>query len=109
MPTPKPITAFGTTYPSIREAALAFGIPESTFRFRLQNNLESEAALICTDQVICRFLGLDARAYHSVPWNSDLVTTREIVEHYRPDLLAAYDADHPSGEYRPYQKGVDTP
>ena len=105
---PKPITAFGVEYPSIREAASAFGLPHSALRFRLQNNLESEVALVCTDQVTCRFLGLDARAYHSVPWNSDLVTTREIVEHYRPDLLAAYDAANPDGEYK-YYKGGDTP
>ena len=104
----KPITAFGEKYLSFRDAASAFGIPESTLRFRLEHGLEPEAALVCHDEIKLRFIALNDRAYHWVSWSSEPTSTREIVENYRPDLLAAYDADNPRGEYRPYRKGGDS-
>ena len=107
MSAPSPITAFGTRYPSIRAAAAAFNFPESTLRFRLKHGLEPEAALVATDKETLAFIGLDAKSYCRAAWSRDLVTTREIVEHYRPDLLAAYDASNPTGRYRPYRKGGD--
>ena len=101
---PFPISAFGVTYPSIREAAAAFGLPESTLRNRLFHGsfVEPEAALVCTAPIRVRFIGINGKAYHSVQrLNCKYATSRQIVEHYRPDLLAAYDAANPAGEYSP--------
>lgn len=109
------LSAFGVTYPSIRKAAAAFGIPESTLRHRLENDWDIEVALIVsTDSVTLGFMGLDGKAYYRVSWldknsaeygSGNIQTSREIVEHYRPDLLDAYDKSNPTGEYHPYKKG----
>ena len=109
------LSAFGTTYKSRRQAAAAFGIPESTFRNRLENDWDIEVALIVsTDSVTLAFMGLDRKAYYRVSWldknsaeygSGNIQTSREIVEHYRPDLLDAYDKSNPTGEYHPYKKG----
>ena len=109
------LSAFGVTYPSIRKAAAAFGIPESTLRHRLENDWDIEVALIVsTGRVTLGFMGLDGKAYYRVSWldknsaeygSGNIQTSREIVEHYRPDLLDAYDKSNPTGEYHPYKKG----
>lgn len=99
-----PITVFGVTYPSIRATALAFGVHPSTFRRNIISfRTEPEVALLGDDANLrLLFVGLDNKAYNFVPWSEDPVTTRKIVEHYRPDLLEAYDKDHPTGEYSPF-------
>ena len=109
---PCSVSAFGVTYPSIRKAAAAFGIPESTLRNRLKNYWDIEVALIVsTDKVTLRFMGLDGQAYYKTPWAGKNLdgwpnpqTARQIIEHYRPDLLDAYDKSNPTGQYHPYKK-----
>lgn len=108
-----PISAFGVDYPSIREAAAAFNLPESTLRRRLAqvHPVETEVALVCTAPIRVEFAGLDGKAYHPVKWSDcEYATARQIVQHYRPDLVAAYDAVNPTGQYKPYKphtKGGD--
>ena len=111
---PCSVSAFGVTYPSIRKAAAAFGIPESTLRNRLKNYWDIEVALIVsTGRVTLGFMGLDGQAYYRVSWldknsekygSGNIQTAREIVEHYRPDLLDAYDKSNQTGQYHPYKK-----
>lgn len=100
---PFPISAFGVDYPSIRNAAVAFNLPESTLRRRLARGVDTEIALIApVNNCRLAFIGLNNKAYHRAKWcKLDYATSRQIVEHYRPDLLAAYDAANPTGEYSP--------
>lgn len=105
---PTPVIAFGVKFPSLRDIARSFYLPESTLRYRLKNGfVESEVALICEDRHKFEFVNLDGIAYYKVPWSKDPVNTREIIEHYRPDLLDDYDKSNPTGEYRPYIHGGD--
>ena len=102
MPAPQKITILGTTYRSLRQAAAAFDLPESTLRFRIDNGIEPEVCVVATDTIQLAFVSLKDKAYYKVPWSEDPVNTREIIEHYRPDLLDTYDKSNPTGEYRPY-------
>ena len=109
---PFSLSAFGTTFKSRRQAAAAFGIPESTLCNRLKNDWDIEVALIVsTDKVTFYYVGLDRQARYKTPWAEKNLdgwpnpqTAREIVEHYRPDLLDAYDKSNPTGQYHPYKK-----
>ena len=111
---PFSLSAFGTTFKSRRQAAAAFGIPESTLRNRLKNDWDIEVALIVsTGRVTLGFMGLDRKAYYRVSWldknsaeygSGNIQTARQIIEHYRPDLLDAYDKSNPTGQYHPYKK-----
>ena len=106
MPKSSPITVFGVEYPSLSAAARAFGHHMNTFhRYMVTYRSEPEAFLV-SHNFLVRFgmCGLDGRAYYLVPWSARPVTTREIVSHYRPDLLAAYDASNPTGKYKPYNR-----
>ena len=106
---PRPITAFGIEYPSLKAAALAFDHKVNTFhRYMITYRTEPEAFLASRNFLV-RFgmCGIDSRAYYRVPWSDRPVTTREIVSHCRPDLLAAYDATNPTGEYRPYLLNIN--
>lgn len=47
------------------------------------------------------FIGLDGQARYKVPWSDEFQTTRQIIEHYTPDLLEIYDMAHPDGEWSP--------
>ena len=49
-------------------------------------------------------IGLDGKAYYKVQWSQDLVTARQIVEYYRPDLIKAYDKNNPTGKWNPIIK-----
>lgn len=110
MPSPISIFAFGIDYPSVRNAAAAFSIPESTLRNRLfrSHSVEPEVALVCPVPVRVAFIGLNSKAYHPVDWiDYKFATARQIVEHYRPDLVTAYDAVNPTGEYKPYLRNIE--
>lgn len=101
---PTPVSAFGVTYPSIREAAAAFNLPESTLRRRLAAGADVEVALIAPANMRRRpaFIGVNSKAYHRVKWlDCKYATARQIVQHYRPDLVATYDVVNPTGEYSP--------
>lgn len=54
---PTPVSAFGVTYPSIRKAAAAFGLAESTLRRRLAVGVDVEVALLAPTYN-CRILAL---------------------------------------------------
>ena len=101
-----PITIFGVEYSSLSADARAFDHKVNTFhRYIITYRTEPEAFVVSRNSLV-RFVicGLDGRAYYLVPWSDRPVTAREIVSHCRPDLLAAYDADNPTGQYKPYKK-----
>ena len=107
-----PITVFGVEYPSLSAAARAFNLSGSTFhRYLKVYRVEPEPLVVCSKGLIYLFfIGPDSRAYYLIPDRKlpGLYTARQVIEIYRPDLLDAYDADNPTGEYRPYRKGGDT-
>lgn len=104
MPAPTPITVFGVCYPSLKAAATAFGRAPNTFHLHITSyQTEPEVVLVSSDFLSrVSFIGLNNKAYYDFPWSSSPVTAREVVAHYRPDLLGAYDAANPTGEYRPF-------
>ena len=111
MPAPTSITVFGVRYPSLRKLAKTFDFAESTLhRYLMVYRTEPEPLLACPDGLIyLSFIGLDGRAYYMIPDPNmpGYFTARQIVEHYRPDLLAAYDAANPTGKYRPFHRHTD--
>ena len=98
---PHPVTAFGFRYSSISRFSKAWRIPQSTIRTRFKEGFDIEVAIITRDRLVLRHIGLDGKAYYKVKWAPDLVTARQIVEHYRPDLLDAYDKNNPTGKWNP--------
>lgn len=58
-----------------------------------------------------QFIGLDGQARYKVPWSDEFQTTRQVIEHYTPDLLEIYDKAHPDGKWNPVgrngENGVD--
>ena len=105
--------AFGIGPMSQTQLFSTFGIRKVDITNRVANGIEVEVIIAvssdiktyrCSDIVKFRFVGLDNKAYYTVPWNNKPVTTRQIIEHYRPDLLDAYDKHNSTGEYRPYKK-----
>ena len=87
------------------KAAKKFNSNINTLRSRLKNKMEPEVSLVCTDDLHLEFISLNGKAYYRLKWSEDPVSTREIIEYYRPDLLDAYDKSNPTGEYRPYKRG----
>ena len=96
-----PVTAFGFRYSSISRFSKAWRIPQSTIRTRFKEGFDIEVAIITRDRLVLRHIGLDGKAYYKAKWAPDLVTARQIVEHYRPDLLDAYDKNNPTGKWNP--------
>ena len=99
----------GTEYGSLKELIqkLRINVMQGTIYCRLRIvGVELEVALILEESnydLKPIFINLDGVAYYNVPWSLDPVSTRQIIEHYRPDLLEAYDKSNPTGEYRPYE------
>ena len=96
-----PVTAFGFRYSSISRFSKAWGIPQSTIRTRFKEGFDIEVTITAKDATQLIHIGLDGKAYYKAKWAPDLVTARQIVEHYRPDLLDAYDKNNPTGKWNP--------
>ena len=97
--------SIGNNYTSIADMTKAYNKKRGSILDRLvhQNGIELIVACVSEDRFSLRFIGLDNKAYYSVAWSNNYVTARQIVEHYRPDLLAKYDEYNPTGEYNPYR------
>ena len=94
-------------FDAIKHLSNHVGIAEMTLRGRLyKSNFDIDVAIISpTDECVgLKFIGLDGKARYKVNWSSRTVTARQIIEHYRPDLLDAYDKSNPTGKYNPYVK-----
>lgn len=94
---------FGVCHRSIRSLAETWDISEDLLGDRLKSGMEMCVALVVkNDAVELMFIGLDGKARYKLPWSENPQTAREIIEHYRPDLLQAYDKYNPTGKYEPY-------
>lgn len=105
---------FGHRYNSVDELALQYKIPDSKIRNRFKNTCSNnymDIEILVTVPNISRynlkFVGLDRQARYQVPWSKEYQTTRQIIQHERPDLLELYDKAHPKGEWNPYRREGD--
>ena len=88
---------------NLAELATKYNIKYNTLRSRVKSRVEICVALVCKDNVELKFIGLDGKARYSLNRSENLQTARQIIEHYRPDLLSAYDKHNPTGKYEPYE------
>ena len=94
----------GTTHNSVQKLSEAWGISVATTKVRLKKGFDIEVAVISSDIISLIHIGLDGKAYYKVQWFQDLVTARQIVGYYRPDLIKAYDKNNPTGKWNPIIK-----
>lgn len=94
----------GVTYSSIKKLSKAWGVSEATVKRRIKGGFDIEVIITARDTTQLIHIGLDGKAYYKVQWAPDIVTARQIVEHYRPDLIEAYDKHNPTGKWNPIIK-----
>ena len=78
----------------------------TTLKLREKRGVERIVALVSKDPVHLFHIGLDGKAYYQFDWAPTPQTARQVVEHYRPDLLDLYDQYNPTGKWNPYIVGV---
>ena len=102
------LTVFGIEINQLNSDKV-MGIEFDTIKNRMSGKWDTEVSVVIppADGIRTRikFIGLNGKSYYKVKWSEVLVTARQIVEYYRPDLLDAYDKSNPTGEYRPYIRG----
>ena len=99
---------FGVYHRSIRSLAETWDISDDLLRGRLNSGMEMCVALAVKNDIVeLMFLGLDGKARYKLPWSKDPQTAREVIEHYRPDLLSAYDKYNPTGKYDRYKEDLN--
>ena len=101
------IKVFNSEYNKYSEASKQFHLKEQLLSRRFNGNRKEDLEILISVPnlrgVELRFIGLDGRARYKVPWNKELQTAREIIQHERPDLLELYDKSNPAGEYHPFK------
>ena len=100
------VTIYGV-FNSFAEASnKILNITARTLARRLKQGFDIDAA--CTipsgSKVTLEFIGLNEKAYYKISGIEELLTCRQIIEYYRPDLLSEYDKLHPNGAYFPYNR-----
>ena len=86
----------------------AWDIGENLLCDRLKSGIEMCVALVVkNDDVELQFIGLDGKARYKVTWSENPQTARQVIEHYRPDLLSAYDRHNPTGKYERYKEDLN--
>lgn len=108
------VEIFGTQYASMKKAAEAYGIDYQAFWDRVnrtagmkQYDVELLVSVPVSNLVGTKlaFVGIDSQARYKVPWSDEYQTARQMIAHYRPDLLDLYNESNPTGEYNPYIAG----
>lgn len=94
----------GVTYSSIKKLSEAWRISAATVKRRIKGGFDIEVIITAKDTTQLNHIDLDGKAYYKVQWSQDLVTARQIVEYYRPDLIEAYDKNNPTGKWNPVLK-----
>ena len=97
------VDCIGIKYTSFSEMCKAYNKNMATVKSRLKANLELWVALVSEVYTTLEFIGLDGKAYYKLAGIDELLTTRQIIEKYRPDLVSKYDEINPEGKYMPYQ------
>lgn len=99
------VSIFGKSM-GIEELSIKCGISESVLRKRFTRGLEIDVAVVATEKSVdLKYIGLDGRAYYKVVQIDELMTARDVVKHFKPELICEYDKINPQGLYRPYKKG----
>lgn len=106
----KTIKPFGMTFYTISDMQNKLLISYNILDSRLSDinkNTGIDIELICSlhsiKNIRLGFVGLDGQARYKVPWSEEYQTTRQVIEHKRPDLLTLYDKAHPDGKWNPYK------
>ena len=97
-------TLFGR-FESQNELIKATGLRKEILKERLYNGVEVDVCILVGNQtnVSLKFIGMNRKAYYKIHLEgSKIMTTREVIEFYRPDLLEKYDEMNPHGIYRPH-------
>lgn len=95
---------FGNEYSNIKDMCITYNFYTSSFYRRVYDGIETCVALIVKNNVVeFKFLGLDGKARYRLSWSDEPQTARQIIEHYRPDLIQSYDKHNPTGKYEPYR------
>ena len=95
------VNVMGTQYTSIREAVRNVGsvVTIMAVEARTRHGIDFLVASICPDRIRINHIGLDGVTYYKVEKHKKLMTTRDIISEYRPDLLSRYDTWNPKDLY----------
>lgn len=115
------IKIFDKEYNSIQEAVDEFKVDRHNINRALYTSgWDIEVAFSVysnkqeSEKVTLGFIGLDGQAYYRVSWldknsaefgSGNIQTAREVIDHFRPDLIQIYDKVNPTGQYHPYRIG----
>ena len=95
---------FGNKFNTVNGLNSHYNIDRNTINRRAEKGWDIQVILTNKDNRLeLIYIGLDGKAYYKISWSNVPVTARQIVEHYRPELLEDYDRCNPDGLYRPYK------
>ena len=90
-------------YKSFSEMCKAFNMKFTTVKIRVDRGIELIPALIVLDNIKILFFSLDGKAHYKIDGKDRALTTREVIEVYKQELLEEYDRVNKMGLYRPYR------
>lgn len=95
------LNVLGIQYKSLGEAIrnIDSNIVKATIVSRFEQGIDFLAASICPNRIRISHIGLDGKVYYRISNHKDLITTRDIISEYRPDLLSRYDTWNPKDLY----------
>ena len=94
----------GRVHKTFSAMCLYYNRIDSIIKGRIERGVELLIALIVDNRISLEFIGLDGKAYYKLRGVEEMLTTRQIIEKYRPDLVEAYDKQNPDGKYMPPNK-----
>lgn len=99
----------GNVFNSISKMCRQYNIGQSTYKHRVKQGVEPVVCFCGTriKSLHIEYIGIDNKAYYKIYKQNNLMTTREILSHYRPELLEAYDKYNPTGEYLKYNQDIE--
>ncbi len=105
------INIFGSTYNYISDipseyALVNRGMLYNRLNYKNTEKFDTEILIVLQrlNGIRLQFISIDNKAWYKVPWSNKLQSTRDIIEHCRPDLLSLYDSSNPKGEWNPLVK-----
>jgi len=105
------IHMFGTIYKNITEISEKLNISYQIVRYRIINlnkfgKYDSEILFSIEHirEIKLQFISITNVAWYKVLWSEEFKNTRQVIEHYRPDLLSLYDISNPNGTWNHLEK-----